>query len=314
MKILILDGHTLNPGDNPWEPLAGFGELEIHARTTPEEIVERAAGAAIIVTNKAPLSRETLLALPELKFIAVTATGHNIVDGKTARELGIPVSNVPTYSTDTVAQHAFALILELCHRTAAHHASVVAGDWAKSPDFCYWNAPLVELKGRRLGIVGRGRIGRRLAELARAFGMDARFASTSKPQGGEGLEAIDALFADSDIVSLHCALTPANERFVDAALLARMKPGSFLVNTARGALIDEAALAHSLASGQLAGAALDVLSKEPPPSNNPLIGCPNCIITPHMAWTGRQARQTLMSTTADNIRAFLQGHPQNVVN
>jgi len=317
MRIIILDGQTLNPGDNPWDPLIELcepGNVVVHDRTAPEDVVTRSAGAQIVITNKVPLTRATLEALPDLRFIAVTATGHNVVDSKAARERGIPVSNVPTYGTDTVAQHTFALLLELCHRVGLHAASVSAGEWQACPDFCYWKSPLIELKGRQLGIVGRGRIGQRVASLAAAFGMHVRFASTSQPDGSGDMPSIGELFAESDMVSLHCALTPANERFVNAPLLARMKPSAFLINTSRGQLIDEEALAAALEAGVIAGAATDVLSKEPPVEGHPLMGRADCIVTPHMAWTGLQARSALMTTTIENVKAFLRGEPVNVVN
>ena len=313
--IVVLDGHTLNPGDNPWDALAPLGTLTVHDRTPAAEVVARARGAAIVLTNKTPLPAAVIDALPELRFIGVLATGYNVVDVNAARRRGIPVSNVPTYGTATVAQHVFALILELCHHVGRHADSVRAGDWGASPDFCYWKTPLLELEGRILGLVGRGRIARRVAEIARAFGLRVILASCSHPEGdGNELAPLDELFATADIVSLHCALTPASTGLVNAARLARMKPGALLINTARGALIDEPALRTSLESGHLGGAALDVLSVEPPPSGHPLLSAPRCLITPHMAWSGLDARKRLMDTTAANVRAFLSGQPINVVN
>lgn len=313
--LVVLDGRTLNPGDNPWDALASFGSLTVHDRTPPGEIVARARGAAIVLTNKTSLPAAVIDALPDLRFISVLATGYNVVDVAAARRRGIPVSNVPTYGTSTVAQHVFALILELCHHVGRHAGSVRAGDWSASPDFCYWKSPLLELEGRTLGLVGRGRIANRVAGIARAFGLNVRFASCSVPAGdGRDLAPLDELFATADIVSLHCALTPASAGLVNAARLACMKPGALLINTARGALIEEAALRDSLAAGHLAGAALDVLSVEPPPTDHPLLSSPRCLITPHMAWSGLDARKRLMETTVANVRAFLSGQPINVVN
>jgi glycerate dehydrogenase len=281
--LVVLDGHALNPGDLSWDALAACGKLTVYERTAPADVIARASGSTVVLTNKTPLDAAFFSALPELKFVSVLATGYNIVDVAAARRAGVPVSNVPTYGTETVAQHAFALLLELCHEVGAHAVSVRDGEWAASPDFGYWKSPLIELAGRRLGVVGRGRIGQRMAALGRAFGMDVVFASGSHPEGGEGILSIDELFSTSDAVSLHCPATPATIGFVNARLLGRMKPGAFLINTARGSLIDESALAAALRDGTLGGAALDVLSVEPPPTGHPLIGAPNCLITPHMA-------------------------------
>jgi len=318
MKIVVLDGQTLNPGDNPWDSISALGELVIHDRTPRDQIVSRAAEAEIVLTNKTPLSRETLLALPKLKFISVLATGHNIVDGATARERGIPVSNVPSYSTDSVAQHTIALLLELCHRVGEHDQTVHAGDWVNSIDFCYWKSPLLQLTGQTLGIIGFGRIGQRVAEIARALGMKIIYwrKPDSKHPVTEGARGVDLpeLCHTADVISLHCAFTPQNTGFVNREFLAQLKPSAFLINTARGALINEADLADALKAGVLAGAALDVLSVEPPPAANPLLAAPRCIITPHIAWTSLPARRSLMRTTEENIRAFVQGAPCNVVN
>lgn len=315
LSLVVLDGHTLNPGDNPWDALAALGTLTLHERTPAIDVIARARGASIILTNKTPLPAAVIDALPDLRFIGVLATGYNVVDVAAARRRGIAVSNVPTYGTSTVAQHVFALILELCHHVGRHADSVRAGDWSTAPDFCYWKSPLLELEGRTLGLVGRGRIARRVAEIARAFGMRVLLASCSRPEGDGGeLAPLDELFATADIVSLHCALTPASTGLVNPARLARMKPGALLINTARGALIDEPALRASLESGHLGGAALDVLSVEPPPTNHLLLSAPRCLITPHMAWSGLDARKRLMDTTVANVRAFLSGQLINVVN
>jgi glycerate dehydrogenase len=318
MRIVVLDGYTLNPGDNPWDELAALGELTVYDRTAPQDVVARAAGAEIVLTNKTVLDAAALRQLPALRFIAVLATGYNVVDVAAARARGVPVANVPVYGSMDVAQHTLALLLELCHRVGDHARAVRAGAWTRSPDFCFWLAPPRTLEGQTLGIVGYGRIGRQVARLAHALGMRVLASSRlERPSGAEppdGWRTIPDLFADSDVISLHCPLTDDNARFVDAALLARLRPGALLINTARGGLIDEPALAAALAEGRLAGAALDVLSQEPPPPDHPLLRAPNCIITPHIAWASLAARQRLMAATVANVRAFLAGKPVNVVN
>jgi glycerate dehydrogenase len=318
MKIVVLDGYTLNPGDNPWTDLASLGELTVHNRTPPEAIVERAVGAEVLLTNKTRLTARTLSELPRLRFISVLATGHDVVDGAAARQRGIPVSNVPEYGTESVAQHVFALLLELCHQVARHDAAVHAGEWARTADFCFWKQPPVELAGSTMGLVGFGRIGRRVAEIAQAFGMRVMAARATPlpapPHPAVTWTPIPELFAAADVVSLHCPLTPHTARFVNRELLARMKPTAYLINTARGALVDEQALADALNAGALAGAAVDVVSAEPIGAGNPLLGACNCLITPHMAWGSLAARRRLMAATVDNVRAFLAGQPINVVN
>ena len=318
MKIVVLDGHTLNPGDNPWDALARCGELEVFDRTPPDRVVARAAGAEIVLTNKTVLTAEAIAALLRLRFIAVLATGYNVVDIEAARRRAIPVANVPEYGTSAVAQHTFALLLELCHRVGDHARAVAAGEWTRAPDFSFWFAPPVELDGLTMGIVGFGRIGQRVAALAHAFGMRVLASGRSRrgapDYAGVAWRSIPELFAEADVVSLHCPLTADNAQFVNRALLARMRPTALLLNTARGGLIDEAALAAALAAGTLAGAALDVLSTEPPHADNPLVGARNCIITPHLAWASLPARRTLMATTVRNVEAFLAGTPINVVN
>jgi glycerate dehydrogenase len=315
MNIVVLDGHTLNPGDLSWEALRALGICTLHDRTTPGEVVPRARDAEILFTNKTVLSRETILQLPKLRFIGVLATGFNVVDTTAARERGVPVCNVPAYGTKSVAQLVMALILELAHRTGHHAESVRTGRWSRSPDFCYWDHPLVELDGLTLGIVGYGRIGEAVAQVARAFGMKI-LAQSRSPKKAENVTFVelDTLLRESDIVSLHCPLTPENKGMINTTRLALMKPTAFLINTARGPLVDEPALAAALAGGQIAGAALDVLAIEPPPANHLLFTAPNCLITPHIAWATRAARQRLMETTVANLAAFLAGRPQNVVN
>ncbi|MEI6659528.1 MAG: D-2-hydroxyacid dehydrogenase [Planctomycetota bacterium] len=313
MRIVILDGLTTNPGDVSWEPLERLGSLTVFDRTAPGDVVARAADADAILTNKAIVGREQIAALPQLKYVGVLATGFNIVDVAAARERGIPVCNVPEYSTPNVVQAAWALILELANRVGHHDRTVHEGHWAACHDFCYWHGELVELAGRTLGIVGHGRIGRGVATVGRAFGM--RVIHHRRQGGGDpACVDLDTLFRESDVVSLHCPLTPETKGLVDARRLAMMKPTAFLVNTARGPLVDEAALAAALNAGQLAGAAVDVLSVEPPPASNPLLTAKNCVITPHVAWATRDARRRLIDVTAANLAAFAVGQPQNVVN
>lgn len=310
----MLDGATLNPGDNPWDAIAALGRLTVYDRTPPQQVVARAADATVVLTNKTRLGADLLARLPALRFIAVLATGYDVVDVAAARARGIAVSNVPVYGTADVAQHTIALLLELCQRTGDHARAVAAGDWARAPDFSFWLAAPRSLDGLTLGLVGYGRIARQVGAIARALGMRVLASSPSRRGDPDGWREIPELFAESDVVSLHCPLTPANARFVNAALLARMQRGALLLNTARGGLIDEPALADALRSGQLGGAGLDVLSHEPPPADHPLIGVPNCLITPHIAWASLAARRRLMATTADNIAAFLAGRPIHVVN
>ncbi len=315
MNIVVLDGHTLNPGDLNWDALRALGTCTLHDRTPADQIVPRARDAEILFTNKTVLNRDTILQLPKLRFIGVLATGFNVVDAAAAHERSVPVCNVPAYGTKSVAQLVMALILELAHRTGHHAETVRAGRWSQSPDFCYWDHPLIELDGLTLGIVGYGRIGEAVAQVARAFGMKI-IAQSRTPKKADGVTFVelDALFREADIISLHCPLTPENKGLVNAARLALMKPTAFLINTARGPLVDEPALADALNSGRIAGAALDVLSVEPPPAGHPLFTARNCIITPHIAWATRAARARLMETAVANLKAFLAGHPQNVVN
>jgi glycerate dehydrogenase len=316
-RIVVLDGQTLNPGDISWAPLEAVGELSVFERTPPDLLVERASAADVLITNKTRLDAELLAQLPQLSGIAVTATGFDVVDAAAARRKNVPVSNVPRYSTASVAQHTLALVLELCHHVGLHADAVRAGEWSRSTEFSFWKEPLRELDGQVFGIVGFGTIGRRVAGLARALGMRViATASRSAPEPPEGVEyrALDALFSESDVVSLHCPLAPGTERMVDGARLASMKDSALFVNTARGGLVDEPALAEALARGTIAGAALDVLTEEPPPADHPLLSAPRCIITPHQAWTSRAARERLMQATADNVRAMLAGQPVNLVN
>ncbi len=316
MKIVVLDGHTLNPGDLNWDELKALRNCDIYDRTPPDQVIQRAADAELILTNKTIVSREHIRGMPKLKYIGVLATGYNIVDVAAARERNIPVANVPTYGTRSVAQHTFALLLELTQHVGHHAQTVRDGRWTKSPDFCYWDFPLIELEGLTMGIVGLGRIGRTVAELALAFGMNLLASGTTLKPAPAQVQFVDLelLFRQSDIVSLHCPLTPETKELVNQERLSWMKPSAFLLNTSRGPLIDEAALAEALNSERIAGAGLDVLSIEPPPERNPLLHARNCLITPHIAWATRAARARLMQAAVANVRAFLAGQPQNVVN
>ena len=316
--IVVLDGFAVNPGDNPWDELATLGSLTVYERTRAEDIVPRARDADIVLTNKTPLTAPTLAQLPRLRFVSVLATGYDVVDVRAAGARGIPVSNVPEYATDSVAQHVFALLLCLTQRLREHDAAVHAGAWIHWPDFSFWYRAPCELAGQAMGIVGFGRIGRRVAKLAAAFGMRVLVTSRRRPSeqelcGAQWLSCTE-LFAAADVVSLHCPLTPETESLVDASLLRRMKPTALLINTARGRLIDEAALAHALLQEWIAGAGLDVVSVEPMRPDNPLRSARNCIITPHIAWATLAARRRLMEATVANVRAFLAGRPIHVVN
>lgn len=313
----MLDGYTLNPGDLTWDGLEALGPCRIYDRTPPNEVVRRAREADIVLTNKTALDRPTLEQLPRLKYISVLATGYNVVDVKAARERNILVSNVPVYGTLSVAQMTFAHILNLTQHVAHHSESVRQGCWAKSSDFCYWDFPLIELAGLTLGIVGFGRIGQATAAIARAFQMRLLAHDPyQEPDAHPDVEFVDIddLFCRSDIVTLHCALTEDNRGLVNARRLGLMKRTAFIINTSRGQLVDEQALAEALNSGRIAGAGLDVLSVEPPPPDHVLYRAKNCYITPHIAWATRAARQRLMEATVENVKAFLNGRPQNVVN
>lgn len=307
-KIVISDGYTLNPGDLSWDKLNAFGTLSIFDKTEDDAITDRCKDADIIITNKTPIRKATLEKADQLKIIAVTATGYNIVDVAAATQRGVIVCNVPGYGTDSVAQHTFALILELTNHTGINEQSVRRGEWANSEHFCYTRKPIIELRDKVLGIVGYGKIGQQVGEVAKAFGMKVLYYSRSKQS-----VSLEELFATSDMVSLHCPLTSSNEKFVNSALISKMKSTAFLVNTSRGQLINEKDLADALKSNVIAGAALDVLSKEPPEQSNPLIGLSNCMITPHTAWLSQEARSRIMEITFQNIAKALDGNPQHVV-
>ena len=318
MKLVVLDGYALNPGDLSWSAMESMVEVVVHERTAADQIVERALDADILLTNKTPLRAATLAQLPKLKFIGVLATGYDVVDVADAKTRGIPVANVPTYGTDSVAQFAFALILELCHRVQLHSEAVRAGEWSSNPDWSFWKTPLIELSGKTLGIAGFGRIGRRTAAIGHALGM--RILANDLVQANapdyEGFRwgTLDEIFAESDVISLHCPLTADNVEMVNAARLAKMKSNAFIVNTSRGKLINMQDLADALNEGRIAGAAIDVLPVEPPPAGNPLFTAKNCILTPHIAWATHGARERLMNIVVENVRAFLAGTPINVVN
>ncbi len=317
MKIVILDAHTTNPGDLDWAPVAALGSLTIHDRTPSSAVPEFAAGADALLTNKTVLDAATLASLPNLRYVGLLSTGTNVVDLRAAASRGITVTNVPGYSTPGVAQAVFALLLELTNRTGHHSEEVRRGRWTASPDFCWWDGDLFELEGCTLGVVGYGAIGRRVAAIGRAFGMQVLATSRSRTDGAgeDGIlfTSIDELFAKADVVSLHCPLSPETEGLINAERLKKMKPTAFLINTARGGLVAEADLADALNSGRLAGAGLDVLSEEPPPSDHPLLQAANCVITPHIAWATRDARQRLIHEVTANLRGFLDGQPRNVV-
>lgn len=313
MTIVVLDGFTLNPGDNPWAPLEELGEVRVYDRSAPAEVRERAAEADILLTNKTPLPQDIIHSAPRLKFISVLATGYNIVDIVAAKQRGILVSNVPDYGTNTVAQFVMSLLLELCHRIGDHSNAVRAGAWTTSKDWAFWNSPQIELYDKIMGIVGFGRIGRRVAALAESFGMHVIYNTRTPRPDSPQYRTLHQLFAEADVVSLHSALTPENTGMINGSLLERMKPSAFLINTARGGLINEGHLSAALNSGKIAGAALDVLCSEPPSKDNPLLAARNCIITPHMAWAALEARKRVMKTTVHNVNSFLLGTPVNVV-
>ena len=317
MKLINLDASALNPGDLSWDVLNQFGEVTLYQRTESEaEAIRRIGDHEIVLTNKVPITESLLAACPNIKLICIQATGYNIVDTAACTRRDIPVCNVPDYGTAAVAQFTLALMLELCHRIGYHDAVVHNGKWCASPTFCFWDTPQMELGGKTLGIIGFGRIGQATAKLAQAFGMRVITTSRTKRENDLGIEYVDmdTLLTQSDFVSLHCPLFAENTQMVNADFIGKMKDGAFLINTARGGLLDEQAVADALASGKLAGAAVDVVTEEPMKEYNPLLKCPNCIITPHIAWAPVESRQRLMDCVEENIRCYLSGHPQNVVN
>lgn len=314
MKITILDGHGLNPGDLSWDQISQFGEIRYYDRTENEELtIQRIGDSEIVLLNKVLITRNVLENCPNLKLICILATGYNVVDCKAAAELGVTVCNVPGYSTNSVAQFTFALLLELCHHAGLHSDSVHSGDWSACPDFCYWKTPQMELFGKTIGIIGYGAIGQAVAIIANAFGMKVlAYSRTHYPE--HSYVDLDTLLAESDIVSLHCPLFPETAGMINTETISKMKDGAILLNTARGGLIIEQDVADALTSGKLGGYAADVVTTEPIPANSPLLGTKNCVLTPHMAWAPLEARKRILNITEENIRGFLSNCPQNVVN
>lgn len=310
MKIVVLDGYALNPGDLSWTGMEALGELTVYERTSPSEVLERSAGAEVLITNKTVITAEQMAALPQLKYIGVLATGYNVVDIDEARNRGIVVTNIPAYSTASVAQMVFAHVLNITQRVGYYATENANGRWTNSVDFCYWDTDLVELDGKKMGIVGLGNIGRATARIAQAFGMEV-LVVTSKEQSAlpEGMKKVtlDELFAQSDVVSLHCPLTPDTKEMVNAARLQTMKPSAILINTGRGPLVNEQDLADALNGGRIAAAGLDVLSVEPSVTGNPLLGARNCFITPHIAWATKEARIRLMDIAVNNLKSYQEG-------
>lgn len=315
MKIVILDGRALNPGDLSYDVVGQFGEVTLYQHTdSMEETIARIGDSQIVLTNKVPITRDTLDACPNIQLICVLATGYNIVDVDACKEKGIPVCNVPSYGTAAVAQFTLALMLELCHRIGHHDRVVHEGKWCDCSNFCFWDTPQMELGGKTLGIIGYGRIGQAVAKLAEAFGMQVlAYSRTPKPELANFVD-MDTLLAQSDFVSLHCPQFPETTKMVNPEFIGKMKDGAVLINTSRGGLVDEQALCDALVSGKLSAAAVDVVSAEPMKRDNPLLNAPNCIITPHIAWAPKESRQRLLDCVVDNIRAFLAGNPQNMVN
>lgn len=313
----MLDAYTTNPGDLSWDNFSLLGDLTVYDRTPSDKVIERAKDADIVITNKTPITKEIIDCLPNLKFIALMSTGYNIVDYVYLKEKGIPVSNIPSYSTDAVAQLVMSFILELAMNVGLHSKSVRDGEWSECADFCYWKSPLTELTGKTLGIFGLGKIGRAVAERAKAFGMNV-VAFVPRIHGDEPdyikLLSLDEMLSISDVVSMHCPLTPETEGVVNEGFIAKMKDGAFFINTSRGAVVNEDALADALNTGKLGGAGLDVLSTEPPKKDNPLLSAKNCFITPHIAWASFETRKRLVAILYDNINAFINGKPQNVIN
>ncbi len=320
MKIVVLDGYTLNPGDLNWSVIEAYGDLKVYDRTSynTQDIIKAIGDAQIVYTNKTPLTKEVLKAVPFVKFIGVLATGYNVVDVEVAKDLGIIVTNVPAYSTQSVAQFTMALLLEMCHNVGAHNIAVQNGDWVRSQDFCFWNSPLIELEGKTLGIIGFGQIGQAVAKVAQAFGLRVLINSRTKRPEFESetcqFVELDELFTASDIISLHCPLFESTKGIINSQNIEKMKGGVKIINTARGGLIVESDLVEALNSGKVSSAALDVVSAEPMKADNPLLKAKNCIITPHIAWAPKEARARLMDTTVKNLEAFLNGKPINVVN
>lgn len=318
MKIVVLDGYTLNPGDLSWDSLKELGDTVVYERTPADRTVERIADAEIVITNKTVIDRDVLDSCPSLRYVGVLATGYNVVDVEAARERRIPVTNVPSYGTSAVGQFAIALLLEICHNIGLHGRSVREGEWAKSPDFCYWKQPLIELDGKTMGIIGFGRIGRKTGQIAQALGMRVLAAGSRRVPERESetmrYVELDELLAQSDVISLHCPLSEKTRGIINRDSIAQMKDGVIIINTSRGPLIVEEDLAQALNSGKVYAAGLDVVSVEPVHSDNPLLSARNCIITPHIAWAPKEARERLLEIAVGNVRSFCAGSPVNVVN
>lgn len=318
MKIVILDGQAVNPGDLSWDCFDQFGTVTVYSNTATEaETIARIADNEIVLVNKAPITAAVLEACPSIRLICVVATGYNVVDCQAARAKGIPVCNVPSYGTNAVAQFTISLLLEICHRVSYHDSLVHQGEWGKCGSFCFWRTPQMELAGKTLGIIGLGRIGKAVAKIAQALGMN--ILACSRSESPDGLEiaqyvTLEKLLAESDVISLHCPLFPETEKIINKDTISRMKDGVILLNTSRGGLLDESAVAEALHSGKIRAAGVDVVSHEPITETNPLLSAPNCIITPHMAWAPIESRHRLVECVAANIRCFLEGNPQNVVN
>ena len=312
MKIVVLDGYAANPGDLSWAPLEALGELTVYDRTPADQIAARIADAELVLTNKAVLSRELIAGAKKLRYIGVLATGYNVVDVAAAKELGVVVTNIPAYSTDSVAQLVFALLLEICHNVGHHSQAVHAGRWSANQDFCFWDTPLIELAGKTMGIVGYGRIGHKVAEIARCFGMNV-IAWTRTPRDPECV-SLDELLERSDVISLHCPLFPETKNLINRDTIAKMKDGVILINTSRGPVVNDADLREALESGKVYAAGADVSTVEPIPADSPLLGAKNMFLTPHIAWATFEARERLMDIAVKNVEAFLSGAPVNTVN
>ena len=315
MKIVVLDGHTLNPDDLSWQGFEELGEVEVYPRTSVDQLIERSEDAEVLLINKIKLFQPEIEQLPKLKYIGLCATGYDNVDREFARKKGIPVTNIPAYGTASVAQHAFALLLELTNRVGIHNKSVHELEWVRSEDFSYFKAPLIELQNKVMGILGYGAIGKEVAKIAEAFGMEALVHSQHAKTIGHGrLVALDELMEKTDVLSIHASLNERTNSLIDKGALSKMKSSALIINTSRGAIINDYDLAEALNNGRIAGAGLDVLSKEPPSADNPLLTAKNCIITPHISWVSSESRQRLMDIAVENLKAFLQGEQKNVVN
>lgn len=319
MKIVNLDGFTTNPGDLSWDGIKKYGDYTVYDRTSPEDIVIRAKGANALIINKTVITREILESLkPELEYIGLQSTGYNVVDCQAAKELGITVCNIPSYSTNAVAQLVFAFILEITNQVSLHSESVKNGDWCRCPDFCYWKTPLTELMGKTIGVIGFGSIGRKVAEIAEAFDMNV-LAYSPRPKDKGGLKSIhfvdlDTLLKTSDIITCHCPLTPETTGLINKENISKMKKSAVFINTSRGPVVNEQALADALNNGEITAAGLDVLETEPAKAENPLLTAKNCYITPHIAWAAKETRARLLSILEDNLKSYIEGNPKNVVN